>query len=241
MPRVEAHPALRSAAINTWRGRMVNEHGSARVFEGLAAQLAGLGWDEAAATCRTFADEERRHGAMCGAVVEAMGGEAVADVLPAPPFPQHPDVGPIEATTRNVLSIACLAETVAVALIGAEREEMPEGELRELLTRIWADECGHARFGWLLLPRLLEAGDPGLRERLVRYLEVAFGHLEAHELAHLPLEARGAAPEAAALGLCSGSDARALLYDAIAQVIVPALEAQGLRAGDAWASRRPAA
>ena len=41
---------------------------------------------------------------------------------------------PLEAALRNMLSICCLSETVAVSLIGAERLEMPAGELRKLLT-----------------------------------------------------------------------------------------------------------
>ena len=42
-PAVPQLPHLREAAIGTWRGRMINEHSSARVFDGLAYQfeLAG--------------------------------------------------------------------------------------------------------------------------------------------------------------------------------------------------------
>src|SRR5262249_34027606 len=71
--------ALFEAARATWRGRMVNEYASSAVFDGLALQLerAGLG-AEVVETCRRFADEERRHGVLCGAVVEALGGEARA-------------------------------------------------------------------------------------------------------------------------------------------------------------------
>ncbi|MGH7282463.1 MAG: hypothetical protein ACRELY_13130 [Polyangiaceae bacterium] len=64
-------PSLREAAIATWRARMVNEHGSARVFEGLARQVARAGLDHEEVA--RFADEERRHGILCGAVVEALG------------------------------------------------------------------------------------------------------------------------------------------------------------------------
>ena len=43
-PEVPPIPWLRDSAILTWRTRMVNEHGSARVFEALAEamRLAGL-------------------------------------------------------------------------------------------------------------------------------------------------------------------------------------------------------
>src|SRR5262249_42293712 len=137
-----------------------------------------------------FADEERRHGVLCGAVVESLGGDARAELPVVEAFPLHRDARtPLEAALRNVLSICCLSETVAVALIGAERVEMPEGALRELLTTIWSDEVGHARWGWRLLAEVAPSLDASTREGLGDYLEVAFAHLVEHELAHLPLSA----------------------------------------------------
>jgi hypothetical protein len=240
MPKIEVLEHLRSAAIQTWTGRMVNEHGSARVFEGLVEQLKEVGIpDSDLQRLRSFAEEERNHGVLCGAVVEALGGEAVAPILTVVPFPKHEEVSPLEGAIRNLLSISCLSETIAVSLIGAEREEMPEGELKELLTRIWAEECGHANFGWRLLPFLIEKGDQDLPRRLGEYLVVAFAHLEQHELAHLPLESNPP-PEGATLGLCSGRDARALFYATIEGVIIPGLESQGLPAKKAWQRRAEA-
>ena len=66
-----------------------------------------------------------------------------------------------------------MSETVAVSLIGAERLEMPEGPLRELLTTIYADECAHANFGWRLLGDLLERGGDALREKPKPYVQLA--------------------------------------------------------------------
>jgi hypothetical protein len=149
----------------------------------------------------------------------------------------HADVPPVEGVLRNVLSVSCMSETVAVSLIGAERLTMPEGDLRALLTRIWADEIGHARFGWLLVAELLPALGAETRARLNAYLAVAFAHLERHELAHIPVGVRPP-PEGAALGLCSGADARALFYATVEDVIVPRLEAFGLAASQAWNERR---
>lgn len=244
LPRLPDLPGLWASARATWLGRMVNEHASARVFDGLAAQMERAGLDAALAVrCRRFADEERIHGAICGGVVEALGGEAVAPARDDAPFPEHADASPVEGVLRNVLSVSCLSETVAVSLIAAEREEMPAGALRDRLTRIWADEIGHARFGWTLAPRLLaRLGADSARERarLGVYLAVAFAHLERHELAHLPLAA-SPPPEGAALGLCSGRDARALFYATVHEVIVPQLDAMGLPATHAWRQRRAAA
>jgi hypothetical protein len=151
-------------------------------------------------------------------------------------FPMHADVPPVEGVLRNVISVSCLSETVAVSLIGAERLMMPEGDLRELLTRIWSDEIGHARFGWLLVTELAPALGAQARARLDAYLAVAFAHLERHELAHIPLGVQPP-PEGAALGLCSGADGRALFYATVDEVIVPRLSALGLTASRAWNER----
>ena len=125
---------LRDMAIQTWKGRMVNEHGSAEVFDGLYQQCLNFGLKESdLARLKSFADEERRHGVLCGAVVEALGGQAIAPPLQQPDFPIHHDVDALEAILRNLLSISCLSETVAVSLIAAEREELPEGELPRLV------------------------------------------------------------------------------------------------------------
>jgi hypothetical protein len=234
-PVVPHLPHLRRAAIATWRARMVNEHGSASVFEGLARQMAQANLPQHVEASR-FADEERAHGVLCGAVVEALGGEAIATRPARGRYPSHPDAKPLEGVLRNLLSICCLSETVAVALIGAERLEMPPGELRDLLTRIYAEEVGHARFGWRMLEELAPAIDAGTRERLGAYLAVAFRHLEQHELAHLPV-ASEPPPEAAAVGLCNGREARRLFFDTVAEVIIPGLERHGLPARRAWEER----
>ena len=240
MPVVPNIPELNEAAIGTWTARMVNEYGSARVFEGLHRQLSKCDLDPSdLARLASFAEDERRHGVLCGAVVEALGGEAVAPPIPVVPFPEHPDVSDLEGAIRNLISISCMSETVAVALIGAERLEMPDGPLRELLTTIYADECAHANFGWRLLGDLLERGGDVLKENLKPYVQLAFAHLEMHELAHLPIAAKPP-KEGLQLGLCSGVDARALFYATIKQVIIPGLTAHGLDAQWAWDTRSEA-
>jgi len=238
-PELSVEAGLAELAIGTWRARMINEYRSGQVFEALADQLEAAGLDPAAiARCRGFAHEERQHGVLCGAVVEALGGQARAELPPDAAVPEHADVGRREAALRNLLSICCLSETVAVALIGLEREQLPPGPLHELLTTIWADECGHANFGWRRLPELVPVDDAQALERLGAYLRVAFAHLEAHELAHLP--ERDPPRGGQAIGLCSGSEARVLLTATVEQIIVPGLEQAGLPARQAWARRHEA-
>ncbi|HYJ09024.1 MAG TPA: ferritin-like domain-containing protein, partial [Polyangiaceae bacterium] len=170
-PEVPHLPHLHTSAIATWRQRMINEHQSSHVFSALAEQARALALPaEQVTALREFEAEERRHGVLCGAVVEALGGEARAQVAALQPVPVHASVAPLEGFLRNVLSVSCLSETVAVALIGAERLEMPAGPLRELLTTIWADEVGHARFGWRLLGELAVTLSVAQRSRLSLYL-----------------------------------------------------------------------
>ena len=72
MPTLGDPGALRGAAIGTWHARMINEYASHEVFLALGDQLAACGFgQEARRACLGFADEERRHGVLCGAVVEA--------------------------------------------------------------------------------------------------------------------------------------------------------------------------
>lgn len=233
--------AERAAAIATWRGRMVNETISSRVFAALLPQVLAV--PEATAFLPQVADaitDELRHGRQCAAVVAALGGEAHAEIAALPPVPLHEDAGPREALLRNVLSVCCLSETVAVALIGAERLRAEPPGLHATLSAILADEVAHARLGWELCAALLPACDAAERERLGAWLRVAFRHLVAHELAHLPL---GPAPTAAAVavGVCDALQARELFVETVEQVIVPRLEQLGLPGAAAWAEVGPSA
>ncbi|MSQ82640.1 MAG: ferritin-like domain-containing protein [Myxococcales bacterium] len=225
----------RQAAIETWRGRMVNEHISARVFGSLLGQAMQAGvcasrLEELAA----FASEELRHARQCASAVCALGGEAVAPLPPLPKVPEHADAAdPMEALLRNVISVCCMSETVAVALIRAETLEIGPPTLRKVLDSILADEVGHARWGWTLLREVAQP-DPQLCQRLDRYLPVAFEHLVIHELAHLPAH-DGWGQSTAQIGVCSGEAARALFFDTVGQVIAPGLDDCGLAGTVAWA------
>src|SRR5258706_881587 len=144
-PELPELPELRVAAMGTWRGRMINEYQSAEVFGALAKQAEHLGLAaKLVSQLCEFETEERKHGVLCGGVVEALGGEARAEVSVPRRLPTHAGTAPLEAFLRNALSVSCLSETVAVALIGAERLEMPEGAPRDVLSEIWAGGVGHA-------------------------------------------------------------------------------------------------
>ena len=227
-------------AVRTWRGRMVNEHVSARVFAGLVPQMMKAGVSPSLqAQLPEYIADEYRHAEQCAGVVLALGGDPVAELPELPDMPDHDDVGPLEAVLRNVISICCLSETVAVSIIRAEHVELEGSKLGEVLGTILADEVQHARFGWQLVGDLLPRLDDSARARLTKYLEVALVHQIAYEIPKLPFNP-GLRREVAAAGVCDGADAQDLFYDTISEVVVPTLQALGLDAEGAWARARAA-
>ena len=177
--------------------------------------------------------DELRHARQCAGMVEALGGEAVAEMPEIREMPQHKDTGALEALLRNVLSICCLSETVAVSLISAEHLELQGGQIGQVLGQILGDEVQHARFGWDLLTELQDQIDEPMRERLGEYLVVAFRHLVEYELDHLPAR-KPMSVAVTRVGVCDGLEARNLFFDTIEDVIVPGLQAQGIDGQAAW-------
>jgi hypothetical protein len=222
----------RAAAIHDWRGRMASEHVSARVFAGLLPQMMRAGIDaDLQAEVADMILEELRHARLCAGVVRALGAEAVTELPPLPEVPAHAGVEPLEALLRNVISISCLHETVAVAIIEATRQAIADDGLCALVTSILKDEVGHARLGWRLLEREGARLDGAARGRLSRYLVPAFRQLRARN--HLDVSHR-ISDATAQLGVCDGFDATRLFFHTVEAVILPGLERHGLAARAAW-------
>jgi hypothetical protein len=108
--------------------------------------------------------DELRHAEQCAGVVVALGHAPIALLPPITPLPVHADVGPLEGALRNVLSVCCMSETVAVSVIRAEHAELEGTALGGVLGLILADEIQHARFGWGMLGRLAPRLDDCARE-----------------------------------------------------------------------------
>jgi hypothetical protein len=224
----------RRAALDNWRLRMVSEHVSARVFAALVPQLMRAGLDRKwVAEASAMIDQELEHGLLCAGVVRALGDDAVAP-LPEdlPEVPRHADATALECVLRNVISISCCSETVAVALVGCEREQAGTTALRELLEQILRDEVRHARFGWRLLDELAPALDERTRARLGDYLVAVFQHQIAF---HAPFLEMGSAEQpGVAIGAPDGDSNWRIFVDTMMRVTVPGLERHGLPARQAW-------
>lgn len=228
-------------AREAWRARMVHEHRSAAVFARLLPQLMRA---EASLEYRTtvlrMGMDELRHAALCGRVVELLGGTAEAETeLSTEALPAHEDATPREAALRNLIFVGCLSETVALALLAEERELTREPAIAAVVAQLEADEVLHAKLGWSYLGELAPQLSADERARTDRYLRVAFAHLEREMHAAMP-----SAPvdeptrvELEALGCLLGSEGRALFAETITSIVIPRLADHGLDAGRAWAER----
>ncbi len=222
-------------ARNHWGVHMSAELGSARVFSGLVPQMmaAGLPFEQLRDAAEA-AREEMEHGLLSARIYAALGGDPVAVLRDLEPVPSHEGCTPLEAVLRNVIAVSCCGETVAVAVIGSERERATEPVLHEVLTRILRDEVGHARMGWGLLDELATAIDPSMKRRLAAYLVAVF----ERDL-RVMLEARrhpSASLAALAIGGADGELSFSTFVDTLRVATVPGLERHGIAAG--WAFRR---
>ena len=223
-----------AAAREHWRIHMAAEFASSRVFAGLVPQLMAAGLDyEHVRDVVEMSRQEVEHGLASARVYAALGGDPCTELPALDPVPTHSDArSPLEAVLRNVLSVSCCGETLAVSVIGAERERAASDALRGVLTDILADEVGHARFGWRLLRDVESALDSELRVRLAVYLVGVFERdMRAMRGA---ITAPPASDGALGLGAPDGPVMWSTFWQTMTTVTLPALERHGIRAAWAW-------
>ena len=230
------------AARDNWRERMASEHASARVFAALVAPMmrAGLPEDDVRRVSE-MVTQELDHARLCARVLVAFGGEAVTTMPRLDDVPEHAGVSPLAAVLRNVISIGCCSETVAVALVATERELAGPEAVRRVLDQILADEIKHSRLGWRLVKRHAPLLSPRDRADVEAYLPDVFEHQLRF---HAPfLQMPCASDAGTAIGAPHGRSNWTVFVECMTQTIVPGLEACGLGAAEAWAEvqRRRAA
>lgn len=221
------------AARTNWRERMVSEHASARVFGALVGGMmrAGLPADETYRVAE-MVRQELDHARLCARVLASLGGEPVAPMPELVELPDHADTTPLEGVLRNVISIGCCSETVAVALVATEREEAGPPAVRRVLDQILRDEIKHSRFGWRIASRLAPSLSAKERRSLSSYLVDAFAHQVRF---HAPFLDMPCAEDAGrAIGAPHGRSSWLVFVSTMNDIVVPGLERCGLAAAEAW-------
>jgi hypothetical protein len=229
----ELTPADLEAARKNWTERMTSEHASARVFGSLLGPMmrAGLPADEIRRVAE-MAHQEIDHGVLCARVLVALGAEPIGELPPLEVVPEHEDASPLEAVLRNIISIGCCSETVAVALVGTERELVGPPAVRRVLDRILADEVKHARFGWRIVGRLAAGLSNAVRAGIDAYLEDVFSHQIRFHAGFFDMPC--STDRAVAVGAPHGEANWTVFVDTMTEVVVPGLERLGFSSWRAW-------
>lgn len=226
--------AERAAVGASWKERMVSEYVSARVFAALVPQAmaAKVAYADVSRLSEMIA-QEIEHAELCARVLRTLEDEPYA-ALPGDlqAVPHHADAEPLEALVRNVISVSCCSETVAVALVGTERELAATPELETLLTQILSDEVGHARFGWRLIEDLSPRFNSALRARLSGYLVGVFRHQLSIHTPFLTLPT--VSDRAMSVGAPDGASSFRIFIETMTRVTIPGLDRLGIEATRAW-------
>ncbi|MCU0698809.1 MAG: ferritin-like domain-containing protein [Myxococcaceae bacterium] len=230
--------ALRARLCEAWRGRLALEYRSSALFMQLGPQLVEAHAPlEVTTVMLEMAQDELRHADGCREVLAALGDTSAVEVeRSVTPLATHRGVSAEERALRNVIYTTCCSELVACARFVATLERTTDPFFHAAITRLLEDERLHGQFGFQYLAMVtpwLER-DAEVRERLGQYLRLGFAVLE-RELA--PAHPRPLDDEARAVGLECPVEARELFYATLEDAVVPALEAVGLRAEQAWKHR----
>lgn len=233
LPETRLEPGEHVALVASWRARMASEYVSARVFAAMIPQAmaAGISAADTLALAK-MAEEEIDHAIRCARVVASLGEQPVTELPALPRVPTHDDTSPLEAFLRNVLDVSCISETVAVALVGSERELAGTKELGVELERILADEVGHARFGWRLVEAIVPSLPKSTRSRLGAFLAVTFRERLGRFASFLLLP--DASREAMSFGAPAGPGTFRVFYETLEAVSIPRLESFGIPARRAF-------
>lgn len=243
VPRIDVSaidPTELDAARTNWRERMASEHASARVFGALVGQMMQAGLPEAEIRrVGAMVEQELDHARLCAGILLALDGDPEAPYPRLDALPAHEDATPLEAVLRNVISIGCCSETVAVALVATEQAMAGPPPVQRVLRQILADEIKHARFGWRIVAKVAPELGGDERERLDEYLVDVFDHQLRFHAPFLSMPRAGRA--GVAIGAPNGASNWACFLETTENVIVPGLERHGFAAARAWATARTCA
>jgi len=221
--------AVRARLAAEWEARARSEARSLIVFASLIPRFTEIGMplEVTSAASRLLADEAR-HTELCLRLAGALGGRDSLELAPAER--SIPDEGlPAHLfVARWTVSMFCIGESASVGMLEELDAQTTDPCASVVTATLLRDERLHDLFGWDLAARVI----PRLRDDEREWLNVDL----VHGLRHYAAVNGGSGP---ALAPQLGAPAKDTLARAFAKriddVILPNLEALGLRAHSAWA------
>ena len=228
-------------AARRFEKQLADEYRSAFVFSSVANDVARAGSSlEHAAVLLRMAEEELGHARRCATIVETFRSEAPPrlGVPTLPEVARHdaPRVSDRQRALRNVIFTTCISEMNAVAGLVSSLDVTRDPFVRAHVRAILADEVLHGELGFSYVASeadFLRANDSE-RRALGSYLRFAFAYAE-RELT--PTYTREPDPDDLALGTPPPDLARERFARTMRDAVVPALEALGVPAADAFERR----
>ncbi len=157
-------PNERAALADHWTREAAFEHASIASFAQLTLDLLSVGAppELLEATQRATLDEIE-HARITFALASAYGGAPVGPAaLSALPGASRT----LAAIARSTFIDACVGESVASAALAESSRRASDPVLRELLSKMAADEERHAELAWRIVAWALSGGDPEVARAL---------------------------------------------------------------------------
>jgi hypothetical protein len=209
------------------------EHASIPAFARFVLELVGLGAPpELVILAQAAMADETRHARDAFGLASAYAGTALG------PGPLDTDDALTARSPRDIVRTAilegCIGETVAAVEAAEALAHATDPAVRDVLTRVTADETRHAELAWRFVRWVLESGAPDLRAATERELDdlIESARASRHD---------GVAEQNEALlahGVLDPARRAELRARVLAEVVAPC--ARALRAAHATATPRAA-
>lgn len=226
------------AVFRIWGVRERVEWEAADQFARLARALReqyGAG-DRVAAMAEAAAGDERRHAALCRAILDRSPA-ALEPYVPGPALPLGPiSLRPAASALYATVALSCVTETLSAALLVEMHDKARPGIIRRTVHEILEDEVSHSRLGWAALARAASARDVSW---LSRYVPGMLRDAIAGDVGPL-VRASETGLDLSAWGILPPRRAREVVSRAVSDVILPGLARFGIPVDEAAGAARTA-
>jgi bacterioferritin (cytochrome b1) len=233
---VDEH-TLRRAAGSVWRARHRFELEAANRFARLSDDLNRLGAHQAVvALTREAVVDETRHASQCSELVSHFGQAAPTSSSMSTDRACPSGLTEREAVLYELVSMACVTETLSCALLGALVERAKDAKVRQVMHEILRDEIRHSRLGWAHL----ESESLALPcQLLADYLPAMLAGTVNEEL-FIEREALPIEEPLSGLGSLTRHHRVEIFADAMRKVVFPGLQRYGVDTaqGASWLDSR---
>lgn len=218
------------AVFRIWHFREQIEIEAASVFQKLGQHLSVL-WgkdDHVAQLAFLASSDELRHQKLCRAILNHSPVE-IAPARSGLDIALGPRNLPLrERALYAAVAMGCVTETLSSALLLEMQRRASPGIIKDTVHSILKDEITHARIGWAELAR---AKRYGAIDWLNDYLNSMVAAAFASDIEPM-LNPEGKNLDLSEFGILRRNDALTIMKKAVSEVIIPGLEAFGLKTND---------